>query len=92
MTTVQLLGRERRDREVFEGINADHRDEWLTQVRNFAVYFPVVEFLGAFSTALIFLYVGISILSAPAGAETAATIKADMAKWGKLIKDSGIRE
>ena len=25
-------------------------------------------------------------------AEFAATIKADMAKWGKLIKDSGIRE
>ena len=25
-------------------------------------------------------------------AEFAATIKADMAKWGRLIKDSGIRE
>lgn len=43
-------------------LNAIHRDEWLLQVRNFAVYFPVVEFLGTFSTALIILFCGISII------------------------------
>ncbi len=37
-----------------------------------------------------FLHGGLSPAVTPA--EFAATIKADMTKWGRLIKDSGMRE
>lgn len=59
---VQLFGLEERSAAQFELLNADHRDEWLRQVRNFAVYFPLVEFLSAVSTALIILYCGWKVL------------------------------
>lgn len=74
MRLIQIFGRQ--DPAYGEHIekNADHRDEWLLQVRNFAVYFPVVEFLGTFSTALIILYCGISILGVGATAGHAASI------------------
>ena len=74
MRLIQIFNRQDATYAEHVRFNADHRDEWLTQVRNFAVYFPVVEFLGAFSTALIFLYVGLSILGAPDGAQHAASI------------------
>lgn len=38
--------------------NRSHRNEWLGQVRNFAVYFPSVEFLGALAIVLILFYTG----------------------------------
>lgn len=62
MRVVQLFGRERQAAEKFRRLNADHRDEWIRQVRYFAVYFPVVEFLGSFATALVILYCGWKIL------------------------------
>jgi len=55
---VQLFQRQDHNYDRFETLNADHRDEWLRQIRNFALYFPVVEFFGALSTALIILYCG----------------------------------
>jgi ABC-type multidrug transport system fused ATPase/permease subunit len=60
---VQLFGREREREDRFAERNADHRDEWLRQVRNFAVYFPVVEFLSDLSLALILMYTGVRMLS-----------------------------
>lgn len=59
---VQLFGRERHAQREFERRNADHRDEWLRQVRNFALYFPTVEFFSTLSMALIILYCGGMIL------------------------------
>ena len=38
--------------------NRSHRNEWLGQVRNFAVYFPSVEFLGVLAIVLILFYTG----------------------------------
>jgi len=38
--------------------NRAHRDEWIGQVRNFAIYFPSVEFLGVLAIALILFYTG----------------------------------
>lgn len=58
ISIVQLFGRESHAFKEFEARNADHRDEWLQQVRNFALYFPAVEFLSTLSTALIMLYCG----------------------------------
>jgi ABC-type multidrug transport system fused ATPase/permease subunit len=63
MRVVQLFAREPAVFEEYRVRNADHRDEWLRQVRNFAVYFPVVDFLGTLSTALIIVYTGVVILA-----------------------------
>lgn len=76
MRLVQIFGRQEASYREHDVRNADHRDEWLLQVRNFAIYFPVVEFLGTFSTALIILYCGISILGIGATAGHAASIGA----------------
>ncbi len=55
---VQAFRREPRNFEEYRRRNADHRDEWLRQVRYFALYFPAVDFLAQLSIALIILYVG----------------------------------
>ena len=59
---VQLFGREKFAYREFKQRNADHRDEWVRQVRNFAVYFPTVEFFSTLSTALIILYCGVMFM------------------------------
>lgn len=62
MRIVQIFGRERDNFETYRKLNADHRDEWLRQVRNFAVYFPAVEFLSSLSTAILILYCSIQVI------------------------------
>ncbi len=62
MRIVQIFRREDANFKEYERRNADHRDEWFRQVRNFSLYFPVVEALGAVSLALIILYGGYQIL------------------------------
>jgi ATP-binding cassette subfamily B protein len=53
---VQLFSQEESRLRKFRTLNADHRDEWLRQVGYFAVYFPVVEFLGTISIVLLIYY------------------------------------
>jgi ATP-binding cassette subfamily B protein len=62
MRIVQLFRCEDRNYREYQARNAEHRDEWLRQIRNFAFYFPSVEFLGTLSTALIVLYSGVYIM------------------------------
>lgn len=59
---VQLFRREEACAAEFDRKNADHRDEWFRQVRNFALYFPAVDFLSALSVSLIILYCGMQFL------------------------------
>ncbi len=61
MRIAQLFLREDANYDTYRALNADHRDEWLLQIRNFALYFPVIEFFGTLSTAIIFVYCGIQI-------------------------------
>ena len=63
MREVQIFGREDKNYEEYRSRNADHRDEWIRQIRNFAIYFPVIDFLGSVSIALIILYGGHQILT-----------------------------
>lgn len=69
MHIVQLFGRQARNHEAFAKLNGAHRDEWLRQIRYYAVYFPVVDFLGDLTLAIIILYGGTQILG---GFETIA--------------------
>lgn len=72
MRIVQIFRREDANFQEYERRNADHRDEWFRQVRNFSLYFPVVEALGAVSLALIILYGGYQILGGGAVAGVAS--------------------
>ena len=62
MRIVQLFRREPANYEEYRVRNADHRDEWMRQIRYYAMYFPVVDFLGSLSTGLIILFGGNYIL------------------------------
>ena len=62
MRLIQIFGQEEPHFREYDKRNAEHRDEWLRQVRQFAIYFPSVEFLGTVSTALIVLYCGMRML------------------------------
>lgn len=58
MRIVQMFAAEDPTYEEYRKRNADHRDEWFRQVRNYAIYFPVVDFLGMLAIGLIVLYIG----------------------------------
>jgi len=62
MRVVQIFGREDANYEKYRQLNADHRDEWFRQIKYFAMYFPVIDFLGSLSFALIILYGGNQLL------------------------------
>jgi ATP-binding cassette subfamily B protein len=63
MAVVQIFGHEDRSFEKYRESNADHRDEWFRTIHYFAVYWPVVDGLGALAIALIVLFGGRQILT-----------------------------
>ncbi len=88
MSVVQLFGHEDRSFDQFGELNADHRDEWFRQVRYYATYSPIVDTLGALTTAVIILVGGMQVLAAiesgvPGGASI-GMIYAYMA-WGTRL-------
>jgi ATP-binding cassette subfamily B multidrug efflux pump len=62
MSTVQILNRERRNFAQFREVNAGHRDANLTAVRYHAVFFPVLELVGALAVSLIVWYGGRQVM------------------------------
>ena len=62
MSTVQMLNREERNFEQFRGINAEHRDANLRANFYYAVYFPLLELVGAVAVSLIVWYGGRQVM------------------------------
>jgi ATP-binding cassette subfamily B protein len=62
MSTVQILNRERRNLEAFRAINAGHRDANLQAVHYHALFFPILEFVGALAVSLIVWYGGRQVM------------------------------
>lgn len=62
MRVIQLFGRERAEADAFAAINRDHLRAHLRSITIYAVFFPVVEFLGSVALALLLLYGGGRIL------------------------------
>ena len=62
MGTVQLLNREERNFEEFRRVNAGHRDSNLEAVFYYAVFFPVLELVGALAVSLIVWYGGRQVM------------------------------
>lgn len=63
MAVVQLFTQEERTAREFDGINEDLRSANLRSVIYYAVFFPVVEIIGALSLALVLYYGGIRVLN-----------------------------
>lgn len=60
--TVQIFNRERRAREQFHEINDAHRRVNIETIFYYAVFFPLVDFIGALSVALIVWYGGYRVM------------------------------
>jgi ATP-binding cassette subfamily B protein len=62
MSTVQLLNREARNFEQFRGLNAGHRDAHLKAVFYHAMFFPLLDLVGALAISLIVWYGGRQVM------------------------------
>jgi ABC-type multidrug transport system fused ATPase/permease subunit len=62
MQVIQLFGAEKRSYDRFDGLNRDHLDAQIKTVFYHAVFFPVVEILGAVAVALLVWRGGASVL------------------------------
>ena len=56
MQIVHLFNREKWNRDRYDKLNADHRNEWLRQVHYYATYFPFLDFIGTLSLALVIYF------------------------------------
>ncbi len=64
MATVQLFRREAQTFGEFDRVNREHRDANLRSIHYYAVFYPVIEVIGAISTALIIWFGGGWVLGA----------------------------
>jgi ATP-binding cassette, subfamily B, multidrug efflux pump len=62
MSTVQMLNREPRNEQQFSAINAGHRDANLRANFYYAVFFPLLELVGALAVSLIVWYGGRQVM------------------------------
>ena len=62
MSTVQILNREARSLDDFRAINAKHRDAHLKTVFQHAMFFPLLELVGAVAVSLIVWYGGRQVM------------------------------
>ncbi len=60
--TVQIFNAERKSTHKFQEINADYRKANIDTIFYYAVFFPVVDFIGAVGIALIIWYGGYRVM------------------------------
>jgi ATP-binding cassette subfamily B protein len=58
MSVVQLFNREKKEKERFEEINADHREAHVETIFYFSIFWPLVEVLASLAMALVVWYGG----------------------------------
>ncbi len=63
MAVVQLFNRERKAGQQFEKLNRNHMLAFKDAILAFALFYPVVEFLGVASVALLFWFGGLRVLA-----------------------------
>jgi len=61
--TVQIFNAETKSRRKFQEINADYRKANIDTIFYYAVFFPLVDFIGAVGIALIIWYGGYRVMS-----------------------------
>ncbi len=63
MAVVQLFNHEKRSRERFAVINADHRDAYKDAILAHSLFYPAIEWLGTLAMATLLIYGGYRILA-----------------------------
>jgi ATP-binding cassette subfamily B protein len=58
MAVVQLFNREKKEKEKFEEINADHRKAHIKTIFYFSIFWPLVEVFASLAMALVVWYGG----------------------------------
>lgn len=58
MSVVQLFNREKKEKEKFVGINADHRKAHIKTIFYFSIFWPLVEVFASLAMALVVWYGG----------------------------------
>jgi ATP-binding cassette subfamily B protein len=61
ISVVQLFNREERSRQEFERVNRDHMEAFKDSITAYGWFYPVIEFLGMLSLALLLAYGGFRI-------------------------------
>ena len=56
MNIVQLFTREKKEQEIFDSINKDHKQAHINAVWAFSIFFPVVELLSSLSIAFLLVW------------------------------------
>jgi ATP-binding cassette subfamily B protein len=64
MSTVQMLNREARNLTGFRNVNAAHREANLQSVRQHALFFPLMDLVGAAAISIIIWYGGRQVMRA----------------------------
>lgn len=72
--TVQLFNAEEVSREEFHKINDDYRNANIETIYYYAIFFPIVEFIGTIGIAVIIWFGGYRMLSASSAAGSALTV------------------
>ena len=73
--TVQIFNRERKSREQFHDLNDDYRRANVETIFYYAVFFPLVDLIGAVGIALVIWYGGYRVMQTD-GAQSALTLGA----------------
>lgn len=58
MSVVQLFNREKKEKEIFKAINANHRKAHIETIFYFSIFWPLVEVLASLAMALVVWYGG----------------------------------
>lgn len=72
--TVQLFNAERKAQKRFHDINDEYRDANLETIYYYAIFYPLVDFIGAVGIALVIWFGGYMILTDISSSGTALTI------------------
>ena len=72
--TVQLFNHEEKSRRRFHDINDDYREANLETIYYYAIFYPLVDFIGAIGIAVVIWFGGYQVLTGISAAGTAVTI------------------
>lgn len=72
--TVQLFNAERKAQERFHDINDDYRNANVETIYYYAIFYPLVDFIGAIGIALVIWFGGYQILTGISASGAALTI------------------
>lgn len=72
--TVQLFNAERKTENRFHDINDEYRDANIETVYYYAIFYPLVDFIGAIGIALVIWFSGYQFLTGASASGTALTI------------------